>query len=113
LAIALAECCIGNRLGADINLDLTSDSPSRWDAILFGEGGARILVSVHPRQRAAWEDYLQEIWGDRGRNWHHLGTVNAARSALRIATSHNLTLIEVGVSEMADRYEGAIERRLS
>ncbi|MGC9528602.1 MAG: phosphoribosylformylglycinamidine synthase subunit PurL [Limnospira sp.] len=113
LAIALAESCIGNRLGATINLELTSDSPERWDAILFGEGGARILVSVHPRQQRVWEDYLQEIWGNPGRNWHHLGTVNAALSPLRIATSHNLTLIEVGMSEMCDRYEGAIERRLT
>ncbi|CDM97943.1 Phosphoribosylformylglycinamidine synthase II (FGAM synthase II) [Limnospira indica PCC 8005] len=113
LAIALAECCIGNRLGATINLGLTSDPWQRWDTILFGEGGARILVSVPTQHQQAWEGYLQEIWVSDRQFWHHLGTVTAVDSSLQILADDNTSLIGVNVAEMADRYNYAIERRLS
>jgi phosphoribosylformylglycinamidine synthase II len=47
LAVALAECCIGNRegtTGAEIELSKWSSLPLR--ALLFGEGQARIIVST-------------------------------------------------------------------
>lgn len=113
MAIALAECCIGNRLGATINLGLTSDPWQRWDTILFGEGGARILVSVPTQHQQAWEGYLQEIWVSDRQFWHHLGTVTAVDSSLQILADDNTSLIGVNVAEMADRYNYAIERRLS
>lgn len=113
LAIALGECCIGNRFGATINLGLTYDPLERWDTILFGEGGARILVSVSPQNQQVWEDYLQKNWGKDSQNWHYLGTVNVVDSSLQILANDHITLIEVNVSQMCDRYYDAIERRLS
>ncbi|MHC5716315.1 MAG: phosphoribosylformylglycinamidine synthase subunit PurL, partial [Nostoc sp.] len=87
VAIAIAECCIAGNLGAEINLEiaptqLNQGSCSTWgdpialgispwektalprlDEVLFGEGGARILVSVASAQQEIWESYLQEHLG--------------------------------------------------
>ena len=51
LAVALAECAIGGRLGARVRLE-RSDAPPRTAtaALLFGESPSRLLVSV-PRAR--------------------------------------------------------------
>jgi len=56
LAVALAECCISgderNLLGASIDL---KDIQGCADEILFNEAPSRIVVSVAPEHRAAWE----------------------------------------------------------
>ena len=46
LAVALAECAI---LG-EIGLSMTSQAGGRWDAVLFGEGQSRILVTLNADQ---------------------------------------------------------------
>ncbi|MDY7012480.1 MAG: phosphoribosylformylglycinamidine synthase subunit PurL, partial [Cyanobacteriota bacterium] len=47
LAVALAECCIGGGLGAEIDLPPTAKT-LRWDEVLFGEAASRIVVSLKP-----------------------------------------------------------------
>lgn len=49
LAVALAEMCIGGRLGADIDLDAvpTLEPMSRFE-LLYSESASRLLVSVRP-----------------------------------------------------------------
>ncbi len=64
VAIALAECCIAGNLGAEINLGIAAALP-RLDEVLFGEGGARILVSVPSKQQEIWESYLHKHLGQR------------------------------------------------
>ena len=44
LAVALAESAIAGGLGAEI----TAAATDRWDAVLFGEGQSRIVVSLSP-----------------------------------------------------------------
>jgi phosphoribosylformylglycinamidine synthase len=110
LAIALAESCINGQLGAAIHLAATTSAPSRWDQVLFGEGGARILVSVSPEQQAVWEAYLNQQLGDR---WQQLGQVSAEAAGLQIWTGDRQCLINSSLAEMGDRYNGAIERALS
>jgi phosphoribosylformylglycinamidine synthase len=75
LAVALAECCIGGPwatrvLGADIDLDRHADTVSEagW---LFGEDGARALVSCAPIHVAE----LQRLAHDSGVVAHLLGLV--------------------------------------
>ncbi|MEY3404314.1 MAG: phosphoribosylformylglycinamidine synthase subunit PurL, partial [Cyanobacteriota bacterium] len=46
LAVAIAESCLSGNLGAEINFPITTNHDLRFDEVLFGEGGARILVSV-------------------------------------------------------------------
>ncbi|MEO0836721.1 MAG: phosphoribosylformylglycinamidine synthase subunit PurL, partial [Cyanobacteria bacterium J06642_3] len=77
LAIALAESCIGNEIGANINLDISENE--RLDEVLFGEGGNRILVSVNSDNVGEWEAYLAEALAY---NWFRLGSTTELGSNL-------------------------------
>ncbi|PLZ29114.1 phosphoribosylformylglycinamidine synthase subunit PurL [Fischerella thermalis] len=110
LVIALAECCITGKRGADISLKLPLDDSQRLDEVLFGEGGGRILVAVAPEQQEIWESYLQE---NLGQNWQKLGKVGNSEIGLRVLSSDGQTLINARIEEMGDRYLKAIERRLA
>lgn len=107
LAIALAESCIATGLGAEIDLP---DSPLRLDTLLFGESGARILVSVAAAAVVDWEAYLTEQLGDR---WQKLGQVGTATAPLRLQVKSMGSLVELTVAELGDRWLTAIERRLA
>jgi phosphoribosylformylglycinamidine synthase subunit PurL len=109
LIVAIAESSIGSKLGAEIKLDLPTDTNLRWDEILFGEGGARILVSVSPEKQQTWENYLTE---NLDRQWQKIGKVNNFNNGLRVLTNENQTLIEVNIEEISDKFFHAIERRL-
>ncbi len=113
LAIALSEACISGALGAEINLGLTTaqilDQSRRWDEVLFGEGGARILVSVSPEHQVLWESYLKQ---DLGNDWQKIGRVGNTDTPLLVFTADNQPLIEVKIEQMSDRYLNAIKRRL-
>ena len=111
VAVCLAECCISSHLGAEITLELAGNMSSpRWDEVLFGEGGARIFVSVGLAQQGIWESYLQE---NLGQDWQKLGKVGKSEIGLRVLTADNQTLIEVSIEDISDRYFNAIERRLA
>ncbi|MBH8577929.1 phosphoribosylformylglycinamidine synthase subunit PurL [Nostocaceae cyanobacterium CENA369] len=109
VTIALAESCIAGNLGAEINLEMTTQL-QRWDEVLFGEGGARILVSVAPAQQESWESYLQEYLGQE---WQKLGKVGNSDAGLAVLTTDNHTVIKVNIEEMKARYTDAIARRLA
>ncbi len=110
LAIALAESCIAGKLGAQINLGVTSESLElRWDELLFGESASRILVSVNPEQQASWESYLNEQLEGY---WQQLGVVTGEKSDLQVLTGDNLPIIEVKMSQMWESWQKAIARRL-
>ncbi|NEO63993.1 MAG: phosphoribosylformylglycinamidine synthase II, partial [Moorea sp. SIO4G2] len=112
LVVALAESCIAGKLGADITLGYSSESLDlRWDQVLFGEGGSRILVSVSPQQETSWESYLQQQLGDEG-YWQQLGVVQGENAGLRVLVGNGQCVIEVTVQEMCDCWENGIERRL-
>lgn len=106
LAVALAECCIGGKLGAAV--DLGNPKVDRWDRVLFGEGGSRIVVSIEPEAAAPWEAYLSEQLGE---NWQKLGRVEPKTLGLR-AIAHQVALLDAPLTEMEEQWYGAIERRL-
>jgi phosphoribosylformylglycinamidine synthase len=112
LAIALAECCLSGEKGATINFKLDLPKQLRWDALLFAEGGARIVVSVNSQQQETWENYLQQHLGEAGIHWCQLGQVEDDSAPLKILASESVTLVDVSLAEMGDRYFNAIERRL-
>ncbi|HEY9660914.1 MAG TPA: AIR synthase-related protein, partial [Allocoleopsis sp.] len=113
LAVALAESCIAGQKGAEVQLEIpqntTEGSAFRWDSLLFAEGGARILVTVAPENVEAWESYLQNHLGE---NWQSLGQVSQSGGSLRISTPDNLSLIDVRIEALHDRWFNAIDRRL-
>ncbi|MCS6813661.1 MAG: phosphoribosylformylglycinamidine synthase subunit PurL [Cyanobacteria bacterium] len=103
IAVALAECCISSGLGAICSL-----SGSRWDEVLFGEGGARILVSVSPADVPAWEAYLEaQLPGD----WQRCGLVTG--DTLCLQTIAGESLLEVAIADMTDRWRYSIDRALT
>ncbi|NEP85940.1 MAG: phosphoribosylformylglycinamidine synthase subunit PurL [Okeania sp. SIO2C2] len=110
LAIALAECCISGKLGAEVNLELAEKSDFRWDEFLFGEGGCRILVSIAPENQKIWESYLQE---NLTNFWQKVGLVGNAESGFKILVDEGVSLINLEMGKMSDRFNNAIERRLN
>ena len=107
-AVALAESCISGQAGAHIDCAIAAD-PVRWDRLLFGEGGARIIVSVAPEAIADWEAYLA---ANLAGNWQEIGTVGEAGSPLRVVIDEH-TMIDADLSEITSVWETAIERRLA
>ena len=114
LALALAEACISGKLGAEINLGITSnqlqESSQRLDEVLFGEGGARILVSVCPEYQQVWESYLTQKLDE---NWQKIGQVSTTDTFLRVFTDESQLVIDVTIKSVSDRFFNAIERRLT
>jgi phosphoribosylformylglycinamidine synthase len=110
LTVALAECCLSGKLGAAINLGISANHDSRFDEVLFGEGGARILVSVSPENQEIWESYLQEHLGE---NWQKLGVVADSDTGLMVSTIDNQEIIKVSISVMGNVYDQAIAQRLT
>ncbi|MBE9005645.1 phosphoribosylformylglycinamidine synthase subunit PurL [Fortiea sp. LEGE XX443] len=110
LAVALAECCITGNLGAKVSLEISSNQLQRLDEVLFGEAGARIIVSVGSQQQEKWESYLQE---HLGKDWQKLGKVTNVDAGLTVLTTDNQTLIAVSIEDMKSRYNNAIAKRLA
>jgi phosphoribosylformylglycinamidine synthase subunit PurL len=105
LAVTLAESCISGQQGAQVKMPSASD---RFDENLFGESGARIVVSVSTRDRAAFEAHLLPILSD---DWQLLGTVGG--DSLEITTTDGQRLVAVQLAAMTDSWANAIERRLA
>jgi phosphoribosylformylglycinamidine synthase len=57
LIVTLFEKAMPNGWGADVCLDTNA---FRLDALLFGEGQSRIVVSIKPQHQSALEDILQQ-----------------------------------------------------
>ncbi len=84
LAVALAESCIGGpwattAFGAEIDLGRHAESVSD-EGWLFGEDGARALVSCAPERVAD----LQRLAGTHGVECHFLGLVGPASADLEV-----------------------------
>jgi phosphoribosylformylglycinamidine synthase len=109
LAVALAESCISGQSGAAVTVPLDSTQTDlRWDRVLFGEGGARILVSVAPEHQAVWEAYLSETLAG---HWQPLGTVQG--DTLTLTTQDGKPLIADTVAQLAAIWSHAIAERLA
>lgn len=110
LVVALAECCISSKLGAEIILDISLDNSPRWDELLFAEGGARIIVSVSAKQKEIWESYLKENLGE---HWQQLGKVTNYDMGLQILNTDEQTLVQVSIEGMSSNYYNSIPKRLA
>ena len=108
LAVALAESCIGNNLGATIQIPVADTQ--RLDELLFGEVAGQIVVSVKPDLADAWESYLNQ---NLNRSWLKLGKVETSKPELNILTNDNLSLINVKIGELVSSWSRAIEARLA
>jgi len=109
LGVALAESCISSNRGATLQLPLSAGTEQRWDQVLFGEGGGRILVSVSVANRSRWETYLTETLSA---NWQPIGTVGGPGENLIIATTDRHTLLSTSVIDLARIWGTALDSRL-
>ncbi|GEA27646.1 phosphoribosylformylglycinamidine synthase subunit PurL [Microcystis aeruginosa NIES-4325] len=107
LATALAECCIGGQLGAEI--DLSWQHQGRFDAVLFGELASCIIVSVSPENQQDWEEYLKTQLGDY---WQMTGKVSEKSDNLLILDRNKQPAIDVSLETIRQVWSKAIERRL-
>lgn len=108
LTVALAECCLSGDMGATIVFNLPSHQPEnfRWDELLFGEGGARIIISVVPSEQEAWELFLRENLSGA---WQKLGTVESKEKGLHILTTDHQSIININHESMSASYYNAIK----
>ncbi|MCC0177928.1 phosphoribosylformylglycinamidine synthase subunit PurL [Waterburya agarophytonicola K14] len=107
LSVALAESCIGNNLGATVNIPVADSQ--RLDELLFGEVAGQIVVSVSTEMVDTWEAYLES---NLNNSWLKIGTVDKSQSELNILTNDNLSLINVKIEELVTTWSQAIETRL-
>jgi phosphoribosylformylglycinamidine (FGAM) synthase-like enzyme len=105
LAVALAECCISGNKGVAIDLGKITQ---RWDTALFGEGGARIIVSIPPTHQYEFEADLRQRVGDA---WQYLGTVGTETDSFQIV-SVGESIVNLDIAAITDTWANAIERRL-
>jgi phosphoribosylformylglycinamidine synthase II len=103
LAVALAEACIASGLGAKIAVPASAE---RCDRLLFGEGGARVLVSVPPGGETAWLALLAEATVPATR----VGVVTA--SADLVIRQGDTVVLHLPVVQLKEAYEQAIPRRM-
>ena len=94
LAIAVAESCIAGNIGFTGELSLDS----RWDAVLFGEGQSRIVVSVS----AEAEQRLLSLCRDEGVPTVQLGRVGGDRLAID-------SLLDVAVADLATAWKHGLQ----
>jgi phosphoribosylformylglycinamidine synthase len=108
LAVALAECVIGSKLGAKIEAErviaastCASDCSAsatglnkRMDVALFAEGPARIIVTVDPAQQRSWETLVA------GFDCHKLGVVEQM-SRLRIISAVGKPVLDMTAEGLA------------
>lgn len=99
LAVALAEACIGNGLGADIHIDTQLTATE----ILFSESQSRILLSVDDDKL---DDFVT-LAAKFGVSVYNIGKVTEVGTPLKV-TVNGQTAVTESVSELDALWEGAI-----
>ncbi len=108
LAVALAEGCMtagerAPRIGAEATLEAAGP---RADVTLFGEGPARVVVSVEPARRGEFEALMAES----AIPWRWIGVTGGDRLTVRVAGA---ALIDVAVDRMEHAWRSGFERHMA
>jgi len=99
VGIAIAEMCIGGRIGAKIDIDGTGNT-SMW-ARLWGESLGRIIVAVSPQNNAKFLEMMA------GHTTTLLGEVEAT-TKLNIADGFD-ELISIEVNDLVTSWQGTLD----
>jgi phosphoribosylformylglycinamidine synthase len=98
LAVALAECCFKNSIGAGV----TIESDIRADALLFGETQSRVMFTAESKDK----ERVWEIYGRFGVPVRLIGKTGG-----KLLKINNLT--DMPIVELRDIYENAIPSYMS
>ncbi|MGK7906011.1 MAG: phosphoribosylformylglycinamidine synthase subunit PurL [Synechococcus sp.] len=104
LAVTLAESSLGNGIGACIVLPTSN---LRLDELLFGEGGAKILMSVSPDHLAFFREYLTVNLPNL---WLELGQTKGDRLDIQLASG--ISAISLPVTQLSSTFNSAISKRM-
>jgi len=108
LAVALAEACIASGMGAQVAVP---SSAERCDRLLFGEGGARVLVAVPQEHEGAWQALLAQAFpGEAPVPATRLGVVTT--SADLVMRQGEAVVLHLPVNQLQEAYEQALPRRM-
>ncbi|MBE7490826.1 MAG: phosphoribosylformylglycinamidine synthase subunit PurL [Planctomycetes bacterium] len=108
LAVALAEMCIGGRLGADARLTqelAATDADIDDDVLLFAESASRLILEIRPRDEA------ELIRRFEGLPLARLGSV-AAHGALRVEGLNGSLVIHEPVAELQRAWREPLYRAM-
>jgi len=106
LAVALAECCLGRGKGAVVELPAAALTGSRPDALLFGEGPSRIIISFPPEQESAVRAAAEQ----NQIPCYRLGRVGAERLQIWIADD---LVVDLPAAALYEAWAGGIPRCLN
>ncbi len=102
LAVALAEMCIGGRLGARIDLNrVPADQELSLTELLYSESASRLLVTVDPARAEVLEDVF-------GADAAFLGEVNAS-GELVVAHEGKPVIDGIPVEELARAFKATLD----
>ena len=104
LAIALAECCILSNKGATI--DFYKDF-SRYDNLLFAEGGSRIIFSINKLKEKEWLNYLKKIKINSPTSVYIKKLGYVSRETLNIKIKQT-NICNISVEELTDKFNNSI-----
>jgi phosphoribosylformylglycinamidine synthase len=103
LAVALAECCLGTKIGAEIDLDLVPRETEMEEALLFSESAGRFVVSVSSEKTTRFETILKENGA------LHFAKCGRVRGDKRmIIRRADLAIINESVDSLRDAYDKGV-----
>lgn len=102
LGIALAKKSIGGMLGLDISLQNLPGKISRDDFVLYSESQGRILITIAPENKKAFESAI------KGNIFQRIGKVTAEQ-IIRISGSNGKEIINLELVDAANAYRKTFE----
>jgi phosphoribosylformylglycinamidine synthase len=104
IAVALAEAAVTGpaRLGCEVVVE----DEERADAVLFGEGPSRVMVTVTPAHEGVFETVMAEC----GIPWRWIGRTGGERLVIR---SGRKVLVDVGVDRLEHAWRSGFERHMA
>ncbi len=99
LAVALAESCMGPDAPIGVSIELTAPEGMRPDAMLFGEGPSRIIVSVN---KGGDVKTLEEICASFNVPMTVIGETGGERFRIK-------GFVDLGIEDIIDAWSGGLE----
>ncbi len=102
LGIALAKKSIGGMLGLDISLQNLPGKATRDDFALFSESQGRILITIAPQNKKAFETMM------KGNRFQQIGKVTS-KQIIRVAGLKGKEIINIELVDAAKAYRKTFE----